>query len=194
MKTNREYRAFSNFELRKGDNEELIVHGVPIVFNQPTMIYEYEGIKYFEIIDRHAFDNCDMSDVIMNYNHGGKVVARLRNKTLVLNFNENQVEIDAYLGGTQEGRNLYEEIQGGYIDKMSFAFVVDVNGDEYDSLTHTRTIKHIKKLYDVSAVDIPAYDQTSISARSYFEEEYSKELRTMELDRLRKLAIAKTKI
>ena len=73
------------------------------------MIYEYEGIKYFEIIDRHAFDNCDMSDVIMNYNHGGKVVARLRNKTLVLNFNGNQVEIDAYLGGTQEGRNLYEE-------------------------------------------------------------------------------------
>ena len=72
------------------------------------------------MIDRHAFDGCDMSDVIMNYNHGGKVVARLRNKTLSLNITDRGVDMEADLSGTAAGRDLYEEIDGGYIDKMSF--------------------------------------------------------------------------
>ena len=88
-KTNREIRMFSDFklkELRSENDEEKqdYVHGVPVVFNVPTCLYEYEGVKFYEQIDRHAFDNCDMSDVIFNYNHGGPVLARLRNNTLKL--------------------------------------------------------------------------------------------------------------
>ena len=198
-KTGREIRTFSSFELKEYRDEENserqdYVHGVPVVFNTPTCLYEYEGIKFYEQIDRHAFDNCDMSDVIFNYNHGGRVAARIRNNTLKLSINDVCMEMDAFLGGTEYGRNLLEDIRGGYIDKMSFAFVVAEDGDEYDPATHTRTITKIKKLYDVSAVDIPAYDTTSISARSFFEVEYEKEKRALEQARFREMCIAKTKI
>ena len=197
-KTGREFRAFCSFELKEqrsddGENQDY-VHGVPVVFNKPTCIYEYEGVKFYEQIDRHAFDNCDMSDVIFNYNHGGPVLARLRNGTLKLAINDVCMEMDAFLGGTNNGRNTLEEIRGGYIDKMSFAFVVAADGDEYDPLTHTRTITKIKKLYDVSAVDIPAYDTTSISARDLFSVEYEKEIRALEEVKLREICIAKSKI
>lgn len=198
-KTGREIRSFSSFELKEYREDEKseqqdYVHGVPVVFNSPTCLYEYEGIKFYEQIDRHAFDNCDMSDVIFNYNHGGRVAARIRNNTLKLSINDVCMEMKAFLGGTEYGRNLLEDIRGGYIDKMSFAFVVAEDGDEYDPATHTRTITRIKKLYDVSAVDIPAYDTTSISARSFFELEYEKEKRALEKARLNEICIAKTKI
>ena len=198
-KTGREIRVFSDFKLKElrsddGDERQDYVHGVPVVFNTPTCLYEFEGVKFYEQIDRHAFDSCDMSDVIFNYNHGGPVLARLRNNTLKLAINDVCMEMDAFLGGTNNGRNTLEEIRGGYIDKMSFAFVVAEDGHEYDPANHTRTITRIKKLYDVSAVDIPAYDTTSISARSFFEVEYEKEKRALEQARLREICIAKSKI
>ena len=197
-KTDREFRAFRSFELKELRSEEGerqdYVHGVPVVFNTPTCLFEYEGVKFYEQIDRHAFDNCDMSDVIFNYNHGGRVAARIRNNTLKLAINDVGMEMDAFLGGTQFGRDLLEDIRGGYIDKMSFAFVVAEDGEEYYQATHTRTITRIKKLYDVSAVDIPAYDTTSISARDFFSEEYEKEKRALEQAKLREICIAKSKI
>lgn len=76
------------------------------------------------------------------------------------------LHIRANLAGTEEGRRLYEEVKGGYIDKMSFAF--EVSEDSYERDTHTRRILGIRRLYDVAAVDIPAYDATNLSARSYF--------------------------
>jgi HK97 family phage prohead protease len=121
-------------------------------------------VKYYEEIDSNAFDGCDLSDVIFNYNHAGKVLARLRNKTLQLAVNNDGLHVRANLAGTAQGRELFEEIRGGYVDRMSFQFVVAE--DSYNIETHTRKILKIKKLYDVSAVDIPAYDTTSLSART----------------------------
>lgn len=192
LKDGREYRSLQDFRLvpREEGSEEYRVKGTAVVFNTPTVLYECDGVKYCEIIDRHAFDGCDLSDVIFNYNHGGKVVARLRNKTLALHVTERGLEVEADLSGTQAGRELYEEIDGGYIDKMSFSF--SVREAKYDSVTHTRTITKVKKLYDVSAVDIPAYEETSISARSFFTEEHGKELAALEQARRRKKIIALT--
>ena len=192
IKQGREYRAVQGFSLvpRDEGSEEYKVRGTAVVFDTPTVLFECDGIEYKEVIDRHAFDECDMSDVIFNYNHGGKVVARLRNKTLTLEITERGLDIAADLGGTTAGRELYEEIDGGYVDKMSFSF--SVREASYDSVTHTRTITEVKKLYDVSAVDIPAYNDTSISARSFFEEEHSKELAALEQARRRKKLIALT--
>lgn len=192
IKEGREYRALQDFSLipREEGSEECRVKGTAVVFNTPTMLYECDGIKYFEVIDRNAFDGCDLSDVIMNYNHSGKVVARLRNKTLLLDINERGVDIVADLSGTTAGRELYEEINGGYVDKMSFSF--SVRESKYDSVTHTRTITKVKKLYDVSAVDIPAYNDTSISARSFFAEEHAKELAALGQARRRKKLLALT--
>lgn len=192
LKDGREYRSLQDFSLvpREEGSEEYRVKGTAVVFDTPTVLYECDGVKYCEIIDRHAFDGCDLSDVIFNYNHGGKVVARLRNKTLALHVTERGLEVEADLSGTQAGRELYEEIDGGYIDKMSFSF--SVREAKYESVTHTRTITKVKKLYDVSAVDIPAYEETSISARSFFTEEHGKELAALEQARRRKKIIALT--
>lgn len=192
LKSGREYRSLQDFSLvpREEGSEEYRVKGTAVVFDTPTVLFVCDGIEYKEIIDRHAFDGCDLSDVIFNYNHGGKVVARLRNKTLELNITERGLDMGADLSGTQAGRELYEEIDGGYIDKMSFSF--SVREAKYDSVTHTRTITKVKKLYDVSAVDIPAYEETSISARSFFTEEHGKELAALEQARRRKKLIALT--
>lgn len=196
-KNERQYRAFSNVEAIPNDSAAPAyqVKGRAVVFDSPTCLFEMDGIKYYEIIDRNAFVACDMSDVIMNYNHGGKVVARLRNNTLKLDFSPEGLDVTADLSGTEEGRKLYEEIRGGYIDKMSFAFtIVEPDGEEYDADTHTRKVMKIKKLYDVSAVDIPAYEQTSLSARKGFEEEHLKTIQRLEFDRRRKALIAETLI
>ena len=186
IKQGREYRVLQNFAPlpRDEENDAYRVRGTAVVFNSPTCLYEFDGVKYYEIIDRHAFDGCDMSDVIFNYNHGGKVVARLRNKTLSLSVTERGLEMEADLSGTAAGRDLYDEISGGYVDKMSFSF--SVRESKYDNVTRTRTITKIRKLYDVSAVDIPAYQETEISARSFFEVEHGKEVRALEQARRRK--------
>ena len=193
VKKGREYRALQDFSLvpREGEADAYKVRGTAIVFDTPTCLFEVDGVKYYEVIDRHALDGCDLSDVIMNYNHGGKVVARLRNKTLVLTITDRGLDLEADLSGTAAGRDLYEEIDGGYIDKMSFSF--SVREAKYDSVTHTRTITKVKKLYDVSAVDIPAYEETSLSARSFFEVEHSKEVKALEQAARRRRLLARTR-
>jgi HK97 family phage prohead protease len=165
-------RYYRPFEVRLSD-EEMRVEGYAAIFDAETVMYEYDGIQYKEVIDRNAFNGTQMQDVVMNYNHSGKPVARTKNGTLQLIIDDIGLRVLADLGGTQEARNLYEEIKAGYIDKMSFAFTV--NAEEYNRDTHTRRITGIKRLYDVAAVDIPAYDQTSIQARSFFEAEAEKE-------------------
>ena len=192
-KPNREYRNFSGEITPTAANDESAeyrVQGRAVVFDTPTVLFECNGVKYKEVVARGAFDGADLSDVIFNYNHSGKVVARLRNNTLKLAINNDGLDIEADLSGTAEGRTLHEEIKGGYIDKMSFSF--SVAEAAYNVETHTRTITKIKKLYDVSAVDIPAYDETSIAARRSLEEEHSREIKALEQAERRKLLIVKT--
>lgn len=176
----RHFRALHDYELvpRENESDGYAVRGTAAVFDTPTCLWEIDGVKYYEVIDRNAFESCDMSDVIFNYNHGGKIVARLRNNTLSLNIDTSGLKMEANLSGTAAGRELYEEIDGGYIDRMSFAF--SIRESKYDRDTRTSTIMKIKKLYDVSAVDYPAYQETSISARSIFEVEHSKHLKAVE--------------
>lgn len=170
----REYRHFT-VELRASEENEMIVEGYAARFDESTVLYSFGGIDYKEVIERTAFDLCNMNDVVMNYNHAGKPVARTKNNTLQLNVDEIGLKIRADLSGTEEGRRLYEEIRGGYIDKMSFAFNIFDDGDSYDKETHTRHITKLQRLYDVAAVDQPAYDTTSIYARSYFSAEAERE-------------------
>lgn len=143
--------------------EERYVEGYAARFDSPTVLFEYGGKEYREQIDAHAFDEADMDDVVMNYNHGGKVVARTRNGTLELNVDEQGLHVRARLDGTEAGRRLYEEIRGGYIDRMSFAFTI--REESFDEDAALWTILKIKRLFDVAAVDLPAYDDTSLEAR-----------------------------
>ena len=171
MKSNREYRSV--VELRANDNEEYIVEGYATTFNMPYELYSVGRYKVLEQISPNAFDECDMTDVIMQYDHEGRVFARTRTKTLELSVDSKGLFVRANLGGTEQGRSLFEDIKGGYIDRMSFGFIVaedeKVYTEDLDNETETclRTITKIRKLYDVSAVSIPANDSTTISARNY---------------------------
>lgn len=170
----REYRSMT-MEVRavEGEENSMIVEGYATTFNQPYLLYDGRYYKIIEQVAPMAFAGCDMSDVIMQYDHAGRVFARTRNGTLSLAVDAIGLKVTADLSGTDIGRQLYQEIKGGYTDKMSFGFVVaedqrtSVVDHENDVETVTRTITKIKKLYDVSAVSIPANDMTSISARRY---------------------------
>jgi len=172
------------------NNTDQIVEGYALVFDSPTVLWEYDGIQYKEIIQRGALDGADLSDVPFKYNHSDNVMvmARTRNKTLQLIIDDKGLNIRANLAQTTSGNDLYKLIQRADIDKMSMAMVV--SDDEYDSKTNTRTIKKIKKLYDVAAVDLPAYDQTSISARSYFDGQKEIEQLAKQSELRKKLLIA----
>lgn len=191
IKNTREYRALQAWELRGGE-DSYIVTGRAVVFDTPTVLWTDPdtGAEYKEVIDRAAFAECDTADVIFNYNHAGKVVARTRNNTLRLRIEEDGLYIDADLSGTEEGRKLYEEIKGGYIDRMSFSFTI--LEDAYNTETRTRTVLKVRKLYDVSAVDIPAYEETSLLARRSVEEEHSAEVKAVENANRRKELILRT--
>ncbi len=166
---NRNYRSF---EVRASE-EGAFVEGYALVFDTEEVMYEYDGIAYKEQIRSGALDSTLMQDVVLNFNHGGKPVARTKNGTLELRVDPVGLFVRADLSGTEEGRRLYEEVKGGYLDKMSFAFTI--NADEYNKEQHLRTITEVKRIYDVAIVDIPAYESTSVQARSFFEVEAEKE-------------------
>lgn len=191
----RQYRNIdvSCFERRSEDDGEKTVTGYATTFGQPYELYRdaFDGIVYIvrEQVDPEAFKETAMSDVIMQYDHEGRVFARTSNNTLELDPDEHGLHIRANLGGTELGRQLFEEIEGGYTNKMSFGFRVGRDKrertEEQDSetgvttITILRTILEISKLYDVSAVSLPANDATSISARNFSEgviEEVKKEI------------------
>ena len=180
MKTNeREYRDFTlEIETRDGigesdqQEERKVVRGYASTFDEPYVLMDSADFELLEQVDARAFDEADMSDVIFQYNHEGRVFARVKNGTLRVQPDDRGLAIEADLGGTDIGRDLYEEIKGGYTDKMSFGFRiledewVDNIDHETGKITTLRTIKRIGKVYDVSAVSIPANDGTSISVRS----------------------------
>lgn len=180
----RQYRNIdiSGFEHRaEGDGDDKIVSGYATTFNQVYELYRvsWGGYRYIvkEQVDRRAFDETDLSDVIMQYDHEGRVFARTSNGTLELDPDEHGLHVRANLGGTELGRQLYDEIDGGYTTKMSFGFRVGKDKREeteekdeetgVTTVTILRTILSVSHLYDVSAVSLPANDATSISARSW---------------------------
>jgi HK97 family phage prohead protease len=155
------------------------VRGYYTTFSSEYLLYE--RTKYwpaeYEQIDPHALDECDMSDVILQYDHVGPVLARQRNGSLVLGTDSHGAWCEAYLGGCQQARDLYESICNGLVVEMSFGFVID-DTDDNDGYTtfkdengdyHT-TITRIRRVYDVSAVGRPANPGTDIDEmrkRSY---------------------------
>lgn len=180
IETGREYRDLQIEVKEVTENEEAPdyrVQGYASTYNEEYPLYTYKlddgyTVEVREIVDANAFDNTDMTDVIMQYDHAGRVFARKSNGTLELNEKDpHGLYMEAYLGGTEIGRQLYEEIKGGYTRKMSFGFTVnnstyEKKEENKDGEVWLRTITEIKKLYDVSAVSLPANDYTSISARS----------------------------
>ena len=153
------------------ENKQL-VEGYAAVFNQRALIWESEwsGWKYMEVIDRNAFAGADMTDTVFKYNHGdvAMVLARASNNTLNLSVDDKGLRMSADIIDTTNGKDVYKLIKRGDLNKMSFAFTVKNERMEADkeNKIYTRTITAFDKIYDVAVVDFPAYDGTSIQARS----------------------------
>ena len=182
------------FRAENTDDGKMEIKGYAAVFNSP------ETYSYTEVIDEKAFDEADMSDVVLRYNHNDNfmVLARTRNKSLNLKVDEKGLFMDATLqDNITEHKNIFNAIASGLIDKQSFAFVVDE--DEYDYDTDTRTITKIGKVFDVSVVDQPFYNDTDVSVardinnseflerRKEIREQHEEEIKQQELaEELRK--------
>lgn len=174
LPNDREYRSIPLERMLGNEKNEYRVSGYATTFDDPYTLFSYEGIDYKEQIDPNAIDaDTDMSDVIFQYDHSGMVFARMSNGTLKLSTDEHGLKVEADLSKTSDARNMFENIDTGMVKEMSWAFTVDRN--EYDSDNHIRTIRHIKRIYDVSAVSLPANPGTDIAAaRSYIDGEIEK--------------------
>lgn len=200
-KSDREYRAMSMaIEKREEGDEAMTVIGYASTFDQPYKLWGDDEVEVWEQVDRRAFEETDMEDVIMQYDHQGRVFARKRNNTLTVEPDDVGLFVRADLSGTEIGRNLYEEIAGGYTDRMSFGFTVaadeQLRTEEDGKIKVLRTITKIGKLYDVSAVSLPANPGTSISARfldGAIEEARTERSRLLELEEKRQAVIEKAK-
>ena len=199
-------RTYRDMEIRasEGGSEEMRVEGYATTFGEYYELYKFGRYTFFERVDAHAFDNCDMRDVIMQYDHEGRVFARMSNKTLSCVPDDHGLLVKANLSGTELGRELYREIAGGYTTRMSFGFRIEdfrdetIKDTELDTVTIKRTITKISKLYDVSAVSLPANPFTEISARSWCDgviaELEEDRRRAKEAQELRKKKISQIKI
>ena len=170
MNQNREIRPVAEFL----PNENL-VEGYASTF-EPYEMCEIEGEKYYERIAPTAFDETDMSDVVLRVDHAGAVYARTSAGTLERETDDHGLHIKADLSKTANSRALFDDIKAGNYPQMSFAFTVSEDGDSYDAETRTRVISKVKKLYDVSPVSFPANPGTELHARAleYFNGEIEK--------------------
>ena len=160
----REYRNMPVMSVQRAEDmpDACRVRGYASTFDEPYMLFEdWDGNAVYEVIDSHAFDEADMSDVIMQYDHEGMVQARTKNGSLQLGTDEHGLWIEADLGLTTESRKLFESISTGLVDQMSFCFVIEE--EAYNKETRTWRVLKIGKVYDVSAVSIPANPGTDIS-------------------------------
>lgn len=192
IKEGREYRAIEITNFSASDEaDSYIVEGYATTFDDP---YDFGRGGMKECIKRSAMEGADMSDVIFQFDHEGMVLARQRNNSLSVMCDEHGLHVRADLKGTQRGRELHEAIKNGLVDRMSWAFTVAEDGWDYDPNTRTSYVTKVDKVYDVSAVSIPANEGTEISARSYFDgviEAERQELsqRTKEAEARQKLAL-----
>lgn len=172
----REYRDIDlgGMEVRQMEDGQMVVEGYATKWNEYPLWEDGEYIMY-ESFDPHAFDKTDLSDDIFQLNHEGRVYARGSNGTLIVKPDETGLWVRAYLGGTEEGRKLFEEIKGGYLTKMSHGFRSNRESETRQVIETEnrveihRKITNVIKHYDVSVVSLPANEATSISARNLCE-------------------------
>ena len=163
VKSDREYRNLGEFQT----SDDYMVEGYASTFDRYKML-TIDGVDYYEQIDRHAFDEADMSDVVFLRDHEGRVLARTKNGAVQLSIDDHGLYQKTNLGLTGASKEMYEDIATGNYQQMSFSFVVAE--DRYDKDTHTRIVEKVSKVFDVSAVMFPAnpFTEIGVSARDYF--------------------------
>jgi hypothetical protein len=152
------------------NDDSLIIEGYPVVFDTPTNINDPMG-SYTEIIERSALNGVNLNDTRLLYNHDlSKIPLAKTPKTMELSINDEGLYMRAELPDTEQGRSVYTAVKRGDLTGMSFSFTTDKDGSQYDVEKRTRTISKINKIYECSIVPFPAYQTTSVEARSQMQE------------------------
>lgn len=162
-----------DIEFRSKEEDSRQVEGYAVVFDSVT------DLGWFtEEIDRHAFDNADMSNVYLLGNHDENIVlAGTSNNSLEWEINENGVYQKSTIVDTSVGEDWLKLVKNNLINKQSFAFTIAKDGEEWverDGKEH-RIIRKIDKLFDFSLVTYPAYNSTNAFSRSNQIDELAKE-------------------
>lgn len=170
----------------------MLIEGKAIVFNETTPLFDDGNTQYYEMIDSHALDGVDLSNVYLYYNHAEQALARTKNNTLSLDIQPNGLYFKAKLIDTSYGSDLYKMVQDGLVDKCSFAFTI--RDEDFNTDTNTFVVNKIDKLFEVSIVDLPAYDDTtvSVSARAKVTQLEKERQDKINYDQKRKALILKT--
>ena len=185
----------SDVSFKEEDEQKMVLEGYAIVFDQETLIGDKDK-GFIESIDRNALKNTNMKDVPMKYNHDDSflIIARTRNNSLRLTVDDIGLKVRAELIDTDSNKDIYKMVKAGLLDKMSFAFTVSSQKIDRSGDIPKRTITGIDRLYDVSIVDLPAYDQTSIVVGRSLAL-VDTELKTMDMeDQIKKANIIKKRI
>ena len=185
----------SDVSFKEEDEQKMVLEGYAIVFDQETLIGDKDK-GFIESIDRNALTNANMKDVPMKYNHDDSflIIARTRNNSLRLTVDDIGLKVRAELIDTDSNKDIYKMVKAGLLDKMSFAFTVSSQKIDRSGDIPKRTITGIDRLYDVSIVDLPAYDQTSIVVGRSLAL-VDTELKTMDMeDQFKKANIIKKRI
>ena len=163
-------------ETSKRIETDFYVEGMAARYEPYVLYYDYDGDPVYERFEPGCFDECDMSDIIMQYDHAGKVMARTSNGSLIVEVTEDGLFVAADLGRTDAARDLYEDIKAGMVTKMSWRFRTGTY--YYDQESRTIVHKTVKKIYDVAPVSIPANDDTEINARAWVDGEIAQAARS----------------
>tara|TARA_B100000900_G_scaffold351231_1_gene318249 strand:- start:526 stop:2175 length:1650 start_codon:yes stop_codon:yes gene_type:complete len=173
---NKEIRTFNvqDLELRQEGDSNVVV-GYGSVFN--TLSNDLGNFK--EIIAEGAFDGRLQDDVRFLINHDGLPLARTTNGTLRLSTDERGLRYEAEVANTSIGRDLIELMKNGTVNQSSFAFVVEDDSWEVRDGINIRTVNKVSRLYDVSAVTYPAFEEAGVALRSMEEWKKTEEEKVM---------------
>lgn len=162
----REYRRMPLMAVKRAEEDveqpKLFVEGYATTFDDPYLLYGEGDTAEYEMVSRHALDNADMSDVILLYDHEGRVFARTKNNTLELAIDDHGLKVRADMSKTSNAMNMLEDIEAGMVTEMSWCFII--KKEHWEEETRCWVIDEVSKVFDVSAVSIPADPSTNISA------------------------------
>lgn len=166
---------------QKRIESDYYVEGYATTFEPYELFKNDKRESIYERISPHAFDGAKMDDVILQYDHEGRVFARMSNNTLGIEVDDKGLFVWADLSKTEGSRALYEDIRTGMVTKMSWKFLIAPNGDVYDGKSRTFIVNKVSEVFDVSAVSIPANNQTSIQARKQNVEDMENQIKTKDM-------------
>lgn len=194
MAENTEFRSVGYAEVPQNTEESRqTIEGYATIFDAATCLYSFNGVDYWEVVDAGAFDGADLSNVVLRYNHSDNfsILARTSNDTLRLSIDERGLHIEADIAETSQGKDIYELIKRKDVNKMSYGYIVDK--DYIEKVSDTKYVRHIakiRKVVDVSVVDLPAYDATDVDIMKRSFEGFREELTKIQREKI----ILKSKI